>query len=320
MSGNSWNGKGAQHRGRERMTTGSDDTNATGARRGRIAFQGELGANSHAACLQARPEYEPLPCPTFEDVFAAVERGEAELAIIPVENNLAGRVADIHHLLPESRLHIVGEHFLPIHHHLMAPPGASIEGLREVHSHVHALGQCRKLIRELRLSARVAADTAGAAREVAERGEPTVAAIAPKLAAEIHGLEILRENVEDEDYNVTRFLVMAREPLDIPPDDGPVITSFIFQVRNVPAALYKALGGFATNGVNMTRLESHQIGGNLLATQFHADIEGHPEDRPVRLALEELKFFSNEVRILGTYPASPMRAKVMERAGRERVD
>ncbi len=277
----------------------------------RIAFQGEPGANSHIACLQARPGHNPLARPTFEDVFNAVERGEAELAMIPVENTLAGRVADIHHLLPESTLHIVGEHFLPIHHQLMAPKGATLEGLKSVYSHVHALGQCRRLIRALGVQAHVAADTAGAAREVAERGDMTAAAIAPRLAAEIYGLEILREDVEDAAHNTTRFLIMAREPVAVSPDDGPVITSFIFKVRNVPAALYKALGGFATNGVNMTRLESYQIGGRFHATQFYADIEGHPEERRVRLALEELEFFSTSVRILGTYPASPMRRELM---------
>ena len=282
----------------------------TSDRKKRIAFQGEPGANSHIACREVRPDFEPLACPTFEDVFNAVEQGEAELAMIPVENTLAGRVADIHHLLPLSSLHIVGEHFLPVHHQLMAPKGATLEGLREVYSHVHALGQCRKLIRELGLKAHVAADTAGAAREVAERNDPAVAAIAPALAAEIHGLEILRENVEDEDYNITRFLIMARKPLNMTPQDGPAITSFIFRVRNVPAALYKALGGFATNGVNMTRLESYQIGGSFNATQFYADVEGHPEERPLRLALEELEFFSTSVRILGTYPASPLRARL----------
>ncbi len=277
---------------------------------GIIAFQGEPGANSHIACREVRPDDEVLPCPTFEDVFNAVEQGRAALAMIPVENTLAGRVADIHHLLPLSSLHIIGEHFLPVHHQLMAPKGATLKGLREVRSHVHALGQCRKLIRELGLNARVAADTAGAARKVSELNDPAVAAIAPALAAEIYGLEILRENVEDEAYNITRFLIMARQPLEMTPEDGPAITSFIFRVRNVPAALYKALGGFATNGVNMTRLESYQIGGNFAATQFYADVEGHPQERPLRLALEELAFFSTSVRLLGTYPASPLRARL----------
>ena len=279
----------------------------TGKKRPRIAYQGEPGANSHIACLEVHPEMEPMACRTFEDVFAAVESGEAELAMIPVENTVAGRVADIHHLIPRSNLFIVGEHFLPVHHQLMAPKGATLEGLKTVHSHVHALGQCRSLIRRLGLEAVIAADTAGAAREVAELNDPTRAAIAPALAAEIYGLEILQENIEDEAHNTTRFLIMARKPLDIGPDEGPVVTSFVFRVRNVPAALYKALGGFATNGVNMTRLESYQVDGTFLSTQFFADVEGHPEERPLRLAFEELEFFTTHMRMLGTYPASPLR-------------
>ncbi len=276
----------------------------------KIAYQGEPGANSHIACLEVHPEMEPLACRTFEDVFSAVHAGRAELAMIPVENTVAGRVADIHHLIPISNLFIVGEHFLPIHHQLMAPEGATLETIRTVHSHVHALGQCRELIRELGVEGVVAGDTAGAAREVAERGDPTEAAIASELAAEIYGLKILRRDVEDEAHNTTRFLIMAREPLDVRPEDGPLITSFVFRVRNIPAALYKALGGFATNGVNMTKLESYQIGGRFHATQFYADVEGHPEERPLRLALEELDFFTSCVKMLGTYPASPMRARM----------
>ena len=278
--------------------------------KGKIAYQGEPGANSHIACRQLYPDMEPVACRTFEDVFTRVSCGEADLAMIPVENTLAGRVADIHHLMPLSNLHIIGEHFLPIHHQLMALPGATIKGLKTVHSHVHALGQCRALIRSLGVEGVVAGDTAGAAREVAENGDPSQGAIASELAAEIYNLEILRRDVEDEAHNVTRFLIMAREALYISPQDGPVITSFIFRVRNVPAALYKAMGGFATNGVNMTKLESYQIGGQFHATQFYADIEGHPEERPVRLALEELEFFTSYVRMLGTYPASPQRAKL----------
>ena len=276
----------------------------------RIAFQGEPGANSHIACREACPDLEPLARPTFEEVFAAVREGRAQRAMIPVENTLAGRVADIHHLIPDSGLFIVGEHFLPIRHQLMAPPGASLESLRTAHSHVHALGQCRRTIRELGLRAVVEGDTAGAAREVAERGDLSQAAIASELAAEIYGLTILRRDIEDATHNTTRFLIMAREPARTTPDDGPVITSFVFRVRNVPAALYKALGGFATNGVNMTRLESYQVGGRFHATQFYADVEGHPEQRPVKLALEELDFFTTSVTMLGTYPASPMRARL----------
>jgi len=276
-----------------------------------IAYQGEPGANSHIACIEARPDMEPLACHTFEGAFSAVHEGRAELAMIPVENTLAGRVADIHHLLPNAGLFIIGEHFLPIRHQLMAPPGATIDSIKTVHSHVHALGQCRELIGELGVEAVVAGDTAGAAREVAERNDPTEAAIASRLAAEIYGLNILRHDIEDEAHNTTRFLIMARQPLESRPGEGPFITSFVFQVRNVPAALYKALGGFATNGVNMTRLESYQVGGRMQATQFHADIEGHPRDEPVRLALEELDFFTSSIKMLGTYPASPLRGKLM---------
>ncbi len=282
----------------------------------KIAYQGEPGANSHIACRQVHPDLEPLACRTFEDVFAAVHAGEADLAMIPVENTLAGRVADIHHLIPISNLFIVGEHFLPIHHQLMAPKGARLEAIRTVHSHVHALGQCRGLIRDLGVEAVVAGDTAGAAREVAEMGDASQAAIASELAAEIYGLDILRRDVEDEAHNTTRFLIMARRPLDIGPQEGPLVTSFVFRVRNVPAALYKALGGFATNGVNMTKLESYQIGGRFTATQFYADVEGHPEERSLKLALEELDFFTSCVKMLGTYPASPLRAEMaVEEAG-----
>jgi len=280
----------------------------------RIAYQGEPGANSDAACRAAAPAYEPVPCGTFEDAFDAVESGLAELAMIPVENSIAGRVADIHHLLPESGLHIVGEYFMPIHFQLMAVRGAGIEDIRSVRSHAHALGQCRRYLREHGWSGVVADDTAGAAREVAELGDPTVAAFAPRLAAELHGLAILAEDVEDEHHNTTRFLLLARDAHEPPLGDGPVITSFVFRVRNVPAALYKAMGGFATNGVNMTKLESYQLGGTFFATQFYADVEGHPKDAALALALEELAFFSVHLRILGTYPASPFRAEIAEPA------
>jgi prephenate dehydratase len=280
----------------------------------RIAYQGEPGANSDAASRDAVPGLEPLPCPTFEDAFDAVESGTAELAMIPVENSIAGRVADIHHLLPESGLHIVGEYFMPIRFQLMAVPGTTIEQIRTVRSHAHALGQCRRFLREHGWSAAVADDTAGAAREVAEIGDPTVAAFAPRLAAELHGLKILAEDVEDEHHNTTRFLLLAREPREPALGDGPVITTFVFRIRNVPAALYKAMGGFATNGVNMTKLESYQLGGTFFATQFYADVEGHPKDAPLALALEELAFFSVHLRLLGTYPASPFRAEIAEPA------
>jgi len=273
----------------------------------RIAFQGEPGANSQIAAREVYPEMEPLPCDTFEDAFAAVSEGRAALAMIPIENSLAGRVADIYHLLPKSGLSIVGEHFLPIHFQLMGVPGARLDELKSVRSHVMGLGQCRKIIRRLGLKAVVAGDTAGAAREVRDFGDPTVAALAPRIAAEVYGLDILAENVEDEAHNTTRFVILSKDRRDAPPGNGRTVTSFVFRVRNVPAALYKAMGGFATNGVNMTKLESYMIDGAFTATQFYADVDGHPEERNLRLALEELAFFSRELTILGTYPAHPFR-------------
>lgn len=272
-----------------------------------IAFQGAPGAYSDLACRNVFPAMETLPCPGFEDAIAAVRDGRAALAMLPIENSVAGRVADIHHLLPQSGLHIIGEHFERVSHHLLALPGATLDGLKAVRSHVHALSQCRNLVRTLGLRAVVAADTAGAAAEVAERGDPGVAAIASELAGRIYGLVSLRESIEDEEHNTTRFLVMASAPRAVPNDGSLVVTSLVFRVRNVPAALYKALGGFATNGINMTKLESYMLGGRFTATQFYADVEGHPEDRPLRLALDELRFFSREVRILGTYPGHPFR-------------
>ena len=277
-----------------------------------IAFQGEPGANSHIAAQEVHPDWEALPCPTFEDAFAAVTDGAAGLAMIPIENSIAGRVADIHHLLPTSGLHIIGEHFLPIHFQLMALPGAEIGMIRSVHSHVHALGQCRKIIRRLGLKAVVAGDTAGSAREVAEAGDQTRASLAPRLAADIYGLEILAENVEDEAHNTTRFIILSKEPQWAAPRNGPMVTSFVFMVRNLPAALYKALGGFATNGINMTKLESYMLEGRFLATQFYAEVDAHPDDPPLKRALEELEFFSRELHILGVYPAHPFREKVKE--------
>jgi prephenate dehydratase len=275
-----------------------------------IVFQGELGANSHIACNEAYPGYTPLPCPTFEDALAAVANGKADLGMIPIENSVAGRVSDIHHLMPTAGLHIVAEHFLPIRNQLMAPKGATLKGLRTVESHIMALGQCRNYIRRLGIKALVAADTAGAAKEVAERGDRTRAAIASKLAAKIYGLRILAENVEDESHSTTRFIVLSRESRRARRGDGLVLTTFVFQVRNIPAALYKAMGGFATNRVNMTKLESYMIEGNFFATQFYADVEGHPDDPNLKLALEELAFFSKELTILGVYPAHPLRAKL----------
>lgn len=275
-----------------------------------IVFQGELGANSHIACREAYPDFEPVPCPTFEDAFSAVSSGDADLGMIPIENSVAGRVSDIHALMPKSKLHIVAEWFLPIRNQLVAPKGATIEGLKTVESHIMALGQCRNFVRKHGLKAIVAADTAGAAREVAERGDKSCAAIASRLAAEIYGLNILAENIEDAAHATTRFIVLSREPHPARNGNGPVITTFVFQVRNVPAALYKALGGFATNGVNMTKLESYMIEGQFTATQFYADVEGHPDDRALALALDELQFFSKKMKILGVYPAHPFRKEM----------
>jgi prephenate dehydratase len=286
----------------------------------KVVFQGEPGANSHIAAHEMFPDAQAVPMPTFEDCFAAVERGEADLAMIPIENSLAGRVADIHHLLPTSGLNIVAEYFLPIHFQLMAVNGANLTDIRSVHSHVHALGQCRKIIREHKWRAVVEADTAGAARMIAESGDRTQAALATRLAADIYGLRILAEDVEDETHNTTRFVVLSREAKRPPLGNGPVITSFVFRVRNIPAALYKALGGFATNSINMTKLESYQLGGQFFATQFYADVEGHPDDRPLKRALEELEFYSAELRIVGVYPAHPFREVMRERAPVEAED
>lgn len=278
------------------------------SRTNRIAFQGEPGANSDTACRDMYPGMEPLPCPTFEDAFNAVESGKADLGMIPIENTIAGRVADIHHLLPESKLHIVGEYFLPIHFQLMVLKGVDRKEIKTIHSHIHALGQCRKYIRRNGWKAIVAGDTAGAARMISEIGDRSMGALAPRLAAELYGLDIMEENVEDTESNVTRFVVLTRskEWVERPSPDAAMMTTFIFRVRNVPAALYKAMGGFATNGVNMTKLESYQLGA-FTATLFYADIEGHPDDPSVKNALEELRFFSREVRILGVYPRSASR-------------
>jgi prephenate dehydratase len=278
-------------------------------RRKKIAFQGEPGANSHIACNEAYPGYESLPCPTFEDAFAAVRTGRAELAMIPIDNSVAGRVADIHHLMPRSGLSIVGEWFLPVQHQLMAPKGATLRTIKTVESHVHALGQCRNIIRALRIKAIVAADTAGAAHEVAEAKDVTRAALATRLAAKIYGLKILKKDVADARHNTTRFVVLARKPKWASRKERLVMTTFVFQVRNIPAALYKALGGFATNGINMTKLESYMVDGSFAATQFYADVQGHPKDRGLELALEELAFVSQpkSLKILGVYPGHRFR-------------
>ena len=279
------------------------------AKTNRISFQGEPGANSDIACRDMFPGMEPMPCPTFEDAFNAVESGKADLAMIPIENTLAGRVADIHYLLPESKLHVVAEYFLPIRFQLMVLPGVKMEEIKSVHSHIHALGQCRKIIRKHRWKPVVAGDTAGAARIVAEEGERSKAALAPRLAASLYGLDILAENVEDAENNITRFVVLSKDKSWAPRRDPDelMMTTFVFRVHNIAAALYKAMGGFATNGVNMTKLESYQLGGTFFASQFYADIEGHPDDKNVAQALKELAFFSREVRILGVYPAHPSR-------------
>jgi prephenate dehydratase len=272
----------------------------------KIAFQGEPGANSDIAAREVYPDCEPLPCATFEDALAAIQTGKAELGMIPIENSIAGRVADIHHLLPHAKLHIVGEHFLPIHFNLMAPKGATLKTVKSVESHIHALGQCRRFIRKHNYKAVIAADTAGAARHISETDDVTRAALAPMLAAKIYGLKVLAERVEDEDHNTTRFVILSRKQNHAKPNNGLTVTTFVFQVRNLPAALYKALGGFATNGVNMTKLESYMIEGNFFATMFYADVESHPDDPPLKRALEELEFFSQpgSLKILGVYPGN----------------
>lgn len=281
--------------------------------RERIAYQGEPGANSHLACTEAFPKAEAVACATFEDALAAVKQGDVDYAMIPIENSVAGRVADIHHLLPDAELYIVGEHFLRVRHQLMAKPGATVGSIKRVLSHTQALGQCRGTLRKLGLKPVPEADTAGSARMVAESEDTTIGAIASRLAAEIYGLKILKSDIEDEAHNTTRFVILANEPDDAKPGNGPVVTTFLFRVRNVPAALYKALGGFATNSVNMTKLESYQTEGTFNATMFFADIDGHPSERPVKLALEELSFFSSEMKVLGTYPASPYRIEALKR-------
>ena len=279
-------------------------------RMSKIAFQGELGANSHIACHEVFPDLEPMPCPTFEDVFQAAASGEAQLAMIPVENSIAGRVADIHHLLPTSPLQIIAEHFMPIRFQLMGLRGSSLQQIKAAHSHIMGLGQCRNFLRARGIIARTSSDTAGAAREVRDLGDPTQAAIAPRLAAEVYGLDILAENIEDAAHNTTRFVIMSREAgLPDRGDGKGWVTAFVFRVRNVPSALYKAMGGFATNGVNMTKLESYQIGGSFSATQFYAEVEGHPDDAPLQRALEELGFFSTQVRHLGVFAAHPYRTR-----------
>ena len=272
-----------------------------------IAFQGIAGAYSNLACRACFPELEAVGCKTFEDAFTAVEQARTDLAMIPIENSLGGRVADIHRLLPESSLFIIDEHFQPVQHHLLAVPDASLEGIRKIISHEQALAQCRGLIRELDVEPVVRADTAGAAQEVAALGDLTIAAIASELAGETYGLISLRTRIEDRLDNTTRFVVMSRRREEPDPRDGPCLTSFVFQVRSVPAALYKALGGFATNGINIVRLESYISLATPNVAQFYAEIEGHPAEKPVDLAMDELQFYATKLKILGVYPASEFR-------------
>ena len=272
-----------------------------------ISFQGRAGAYSDLACRTAFPNRPTLPCDTFEQAIEAVRSGAAELAMLPCENSLAGRVPDMHHLLPQSGLFVVGEHFQRVEHCLLGPRGARIADVKRVHSHSVALGQVRRIVAELGVQAVVEADTAGSAQLVAEWGNREDAAIASSLAAEIYGLDVLRANVEDAAHNTTRFYVMARAPQTPPPETPGLMTTFVFRVRNVPAALYKALGGFATNGVNMTKLESYMLDGQFTATQFLSDVEGHPEQPALRRALEELTFFSRETKVLGVYRAATFR-------------
>ena len=272
---------------------------------GRIAFQGELGAYSHEACTEARPDLAPLPCATFEDTVAAVREGRASHAMLPVENSTYGRVADIHRLLPESGLHIVGETFLRVRIALMARPGVPLAAVRRVRAHLVLIPQCRRFLQARGIAAEAAADSAGAAAALAQSGREDEGALASALAAEIHGLSVLAQDIEDHGHNTTRFLVMAGEAWPAPRGAGPVKTTFVFRVRNIPAALYKAMGGFATNGVNMTKLESYMVDGRFSATQFYADIEGHPDDPPVARALEELGYFTDHLAVLGIYPADP---------------
>ena len=274
-----------------------------------IAYQGVEGAYSHLACLEAYPHMQPLSCPTFDDAFLAVEDGRANLAMIPIENSLGGRVADIHYLLLDANLYIIGEHFQPVHHNILAPKGATLENLKQVHSHTQALAQCRDTLRELNITPIKHADTAGAAKEIAALNNPEIGAIASNLAGDTYGLDCLRSRVEDKIGNITRFIVMSRQRIEPDPKDAPAITSIVFSLRSIPAGLYKAMGGFATNGVNCIKLESYISVVDHNTACFYAEIEGHPAERPVNMALEELQYFSTKLRLLGTYPMSDFRKK-----------
>ncbi|PSL22261.1 prephenate dehydratase [Shimia abyssi] len=273
----------------------------------RIAFQGEPGAYSHQACRDARPDMEALPCRTFEDVIAAVRSGAADLGMLPVENSTYGRVADNHTLLPNSDLHIIDEAFVRVHINLLSVPGTPLQDIKKAMSHTVLLGQCQEFLREHDIHRVTGADTAGSAKQVAELGDPALGALASELAGEIYGLDVVARHIEDQSNNTTRFLVMSREPDHSRRAGSNMMTTFVFEVRNIPAALYKAMGGFATNGVNMTKLESYMVGGSFTATQFYADIEGHPDDHNVQLAMEELAYFTTNVNILGVYPAARRR-------------
>jgi len=270
----------------------------------KISFQGAKGAYSDLACRELYADAQTVPCTSFEDAFDAVKNGETDLAVIPIDNTLAGRVADVHHLLPTSGLHIIGEHFLPIHHCLLGVKGATLAGLNEVHSHVHAIPQCRQFIRDHNLKSHVHADTAGAASEIGTRGDVTQGAIASKLAAEIYNLDILVEGIEDDKTNKTRFIVLSPNPVAVSGDN--IMTSFVFEVRNIPAALYKAMGGFATNGVNMMKLESY-VDHKFNAARFYCEISGHADDANVVLAFDELAFFAKDIKVLGSFAKSALR-------------
>ncbi len=271
----------------------------------KIAFQGMAGAYSDLACRKVLPHLQTIPCETFEDAFAAVNKGDADLAMIPIDNTIAGRVADVHHLMPKGELFIIKEHFQPIRHALLGIKGAKTQDLKHVHSHVHAIPQCRKLIKRLGVKAHIHADTAGAAEEIARLQDPTQSAIASELAAQIYDLEILQRDIQDENHNTTRFLVLGPEP-ETPDIKTPTITSLLFSVRNIPAALYKSLGGFATNGLSLSKLESY-VDPNFQAAMFFCDVDGHPESKAFQLALEELGFYAEDVKFLGAYPADDFR-------------
>jgi prephenate dehydratase len=274
----------------------------------KIAFQGEPGAYSDLACRAVFPDYETVPKPTFEDVFAAVHEGRADAAMLPVENSIAGRVADNHHLLPKGGLHIVAEHYQPVVHHLLARPGAKLENIKEAHSHVQALSQCREWLRSRNIKPVIRPDTAGAAAEVSKAGDKSIAAVASELAGKIYGLQSLAADIADLKNNTTRFLILTKAATR-PATGKPAITTLVFRVRSVPAALYKALGGFASNGINITKLESYMVDGSFTAAQFYLDAEGHPDEIAMRHALDELGFFAEEVKILGVYPAHSFRSK-----------